>query len=544
MTRTRRQLRAAAIRRRNRRRLLSPLTRRILVINLLAPAILVVGLFYLDQYRRGLVDARFDSLFVQAQMIAGALGEAALADVEGGLALDPEIARPIVRRLAATTDTRVRLFGETGETLADSRRLAFAGRDVIQRALPPPARPPSMAERAYQWIYDRVNALIPADADLPPYRERPAQRADDYSEAVEALVGEPAWALRSAGDGRMILSVAVPVQGLRRVLGAVMLSTDSADIDDAVRAERFQLLKLFGLALVVTVLLSLYLAGAIGRPVRRLAEAADKVRTVHSRRIQIPDFSSRRDEIGDLSAALKDMTEALYRRMDAIESFAADVAHEIKNPLTSLRSAVESFGRTHDPEKQQRLIGIIQDDVHRLDRLISDISAASRLDAELSRAEFGPVDIGRLAAAVVEVYRETARANGPRFELALPESQNLTVPGIADRLGQVLRNLIDNAISFSPPGGRITLAARRDGDAVEITVEDEGPGIPEENLETIFERFYTERPSGEAFGTHSGLGLSICRQIVEAFGGAITAENRTDDDGRIVGARFLVRLPT
>jgi two-component system sensor histidine kinase ChvG len=267
------------------------------------------------------------------------------------------------------------------------------------------------------------------------------------------------------------------------------------------------------------------------------------VRRGRGRRHAIPDLSARGDEIGDLSAALRDMTEALWRRMDATEAFAADVAHEIKNPLTSLRSAVETVARIANPDQQRALLAIVKDDVARLDRLISDISDASRLDAEMSRAEADEVDMRGMVQAMVDVYRYTGDANGVRFAIETAPGESLMVSGVEGRLGQVLRNLIANALSFSPPQGCITLSARRENMEVVVEVEDEGPGMPENKLEAIFDRFYSERPKDEKFGTHSGLGLSISRTIIEGHGGTITASNRIDGDGRIIGARFTVRLP-
>ncbi len=304
-------------------------------------------------------------------------------------------------------------------------------------------------------------------------------------------------------------------------------------------------------ALTVTVLLSIYLAGTIARPIRRLAGAAERVRRGLGREVVIPDFSRRGDEIGDLSSALRDMTSVLWQRMDAIDRFAADVAHEIKNPLSSLRSAVETAARIEDPVKQRRLLAIILEDVQRLDRLISDISDASRLDAELSRHEHAPVALDRMLAALVELHETTATEGAPRLRLSVPahaRQSDFVVPGIEDRLVQVLRNLIANAISFSPPGGTIGLAVQRDQDSVVVTIDDEGPGIPDAKLAAIFDRFYSERPAGEKFGTHSGLGLSISKQIVEAHRGIIRAENRRGPGtgigaGPIIGARFIVRLP-
>jgi two-component system sensor histidine kinase ChvG len=322
-----------------------------------------------------------------------------------------------------------------------------------------------------------------------------------------------------------------------------MLSKDGAVVDAAVDDRRRDILIVCGVALAVTVLLSLYLAGTIARPIRRLAQAADQVRSAKGRQFEIPDFGRRGDEIGDLSDSLRAMTDALWARLDAIEAFAADVAHEIKNPLTSLRSAVETVARVEDPEQQKKLMSIILDDVQRLDRLISDISDASRLDAELSRAEIDTVDVGELLRALVAVQEAGERADAPRFRLDVLDHQDLAVPGIEGRIGQVFRNLISNAVTFSPPGSTIRLSAQRQGGDVVVLISDSGPGIPEGKLEAVFERFYTERPAGEKFGTHSGLGLSISKQIVDAHGGSIRAENRYDESGGVCGACFVVRLP-
>jgi two-component system, OmpR family, sensor histidine kinase ChvG len=306
---------------------------------------------------------------------------------------------------------------------------------------------------------------------------------------------------------------------------------------------RLELLRIFSAALLVTVLLSFYLAGTIVRPIRRLAGAAERARGRRAR-VEIPDFTRRGDEIGDLSGSLREMTDALWQRMSAIESFAADVAHEIKNPLSSLRSAVETAVRIEDPANQRRLMAIILDDVERLDRLITDISDASRLDAELGRLEVEPIDIAAMLEALAGLHESTRTEGAPHLVLE-PSDRNrpLIVPGIETRLSQVFRNLIANAVSFSPPLGEIRLTARHDGRAVLITVEDQGPGIPDEKLTAIFDRFYTERPLGEKFGTHSGLGLSISKQIVEAHRGMIWAENRKDARGACIGARFCIRLP-
>ena len=525
---------------RPRRRTVSPITRRILAVNVLALGILVAGLLYLGQYRQSLIDAELTALMTQADMFAAALGEGAVsAGSQTGQQIVRDIALQIVRRLVQTTGTRARLFGADGVLLADSRLLMGPGGMVQIRELPPPDVYSELVSSALE-VYDRLVLWLPGQDTTPPYHEKSVQRAEDYDEVPRALAGEKEDAVRAGRDGGIILSVAVPVQRYKKVLGALMLSKGSRDIEAALFEVRLDILKVFAVALSVTVLLSIYLAGTIARPIRRLAAVAERLRRSRDRRA-LPDFAGRNDEIGDLARSLHDMTEALWERMEAIERFAADVAHEIKNPLTSLRSAVETAARVKDAEKQRTLMTIIQDDVQRLDRLISDISDASRLDSELLRAERAPVDIGRILGALAEVHEATAEADAPR--VSLDAEPDLVIDGVEGRLAQVFRNLIANAVSFGPPASTITLAASREGDWAEVKVDDEGPGIPDGKQAAIFDRFYTERPEPEKFGTHSGLGLSISKQIVEAHGGTVHAENLRGDDGRVLGARFVVRLP-
>jgi two-component system, OmpR family, sensor histidine kinase ChvG len=532
-----------------RRTRLSPLTRRILAVNVVAIAILGLGMSYLGQYQQSLVTTEEEALKTQGQIFAAALGDGAVLDVAGeGVSLIPGLGREMMQRLVEPTHTRARLFDDQGELIGDTRLLAAAGGAVQVTELPPPGSDTVM-ERVARWLRDLADGAPPWGENYRSYRERAKESAADYPEVQSALVGDVGAAVRNdqAGGGLMI-TAAVPVTRYKQVLGVVLLSKGSEEIESAVRAVRFEILRVFVIALGVTVLLSIYLAGSIVQPIRRLAAAAERVRRGQGRQVAIPDLTLRRDEIGDLSGSLRDMTSALWQRMDAIERFAADVAHEIKNPLTSLKSAVETAARVEDPVKQRKLLALIHEDVARLDRLISDISDASRLDAELSRSEVGWVMIDRMLETVVDVHRETDPADAPQLVLTLPEApggrpDSLAVLGIDSRLVQVFRNLIANAISFSPPGGLIRIAAQRRDDLIEVTVEDDGPGVPPGKLEAIFERFYSERPAGEKFGTHSGLGLSISKQIVEAHRGTIACENRHDADGKVIGARFTVRLP-
>ncbi|RMD86746.1 MAG: HAMP domain-containing protein [Alphaproteobacteria bacterium] len=528
---------------RRRRGPISPLVRRVLVVNLFALLILVGGIFYLTQFRERLIERRLEQLQIQADILAGAIGESATGGPEAS-SIDKAAARQIIGRLVGPTETRARLFDLAGNLMVDSRFLA-SSRAVIAENLPPLGASRSLEER----FLDLVNELLDLAArrpDVAPYSEAPQQHASDYIEVVSALAGEPMTQIRRLDEDTLLLSAAVPVQRFRRVLGALMLSADTEDIEDIVRAEQITILKVFGISFAITLLLSIFLASTIARPVRKLAQAAEHVRYGLGREQTLPQIE-RNDEIGDLSATLKEMTEALYRQIDATEAFAADVAHELKNPLSSLRSAVESLGRTRDESVQARLLAIIAEDVRRLDRLITDISDASRLDAELTRGRMEEVDLGALVATLVDAYRSRDAGGGVTIVFAPPPAGRFRVRGLESRLGQVIANLIDNAISFCPAGATVTVTLSRKGDHIELVVEDEGPGLPAD-ADRIFERFYSERPDQEAFGTHSGLGLSISKQIVEAHRGTIRAENRVEPDAatgesRVLGARFIVTLP-
>jgi len=549
----------------------SSLTRRIVILNLAGLVALVTGVLYLSQFRAGLIDARVQSLLVQSEIIAGAIAASAtvetdaitidpdrLLELQAGesygpsddslsgieFPINPERVAPVLRRLVSPTKTRARIYDRDGVLILDSRNLYGRG-DVLRFDLPPPnAQKPGLMERTFialrRWF---------GRGDLPLYKELGPENGKGYPEVSQALDGLHASRVRVNDRGEVIVSVAVPVQRFRAVRGALMLSTQGADIDDMVEAERLAIVKVFLVAAGVMVVLSMLLAGTIAGPVRRLADGAERVRRRIRSRIEIPDFTRRRDEIGDLSGALRDMTNALYTRIEAIESFAADVAHELRNPLTSLRSAVETLPLAKTEESRKRLLEVIEHDVKRLDRLISDISDASRLDAELQRQEASPVELARLLEALVKAANEirTDDVNVTlAFEGGTPEG--FKVPGHDSRLGQVVNNLIDNARSFSPPGVAVRVTCRKLKDEVEIIIDDDGPGIRPEALDKVFERFYTDRPN-QSFGQNSGLGLSISKQIIEAHGGTIRVENRTAPVARpgaapkVLGARFVVRLP-
>ncbi|WP_230529875.1 sensor histidine kinase [Microvirga roseola] len=556
-------------------RLSSSLTRRIIVLNLVGLVALLVGFLYLNQFREGLIEARVQSLLIQGEIIAGAIASSAtvetntiaidpdkLLQMQAGdterfneeafsfleFSINPERVAPLLRRLVTPTRTRARIFDREGTLLLDSGTFYSRG-DILRQDLPPVATVEDTTS-SIERMWNTVRKLF--RRQRRPVREEPGPaNGKSLPEVQQAFTGQPTSVVRVNARGETIVSVAVPVQRFRTVQGVLLLSTQEGDIDAIIASERFALLQVFLVAVVVMIVLSLLLAGAIAGPVRRLAEAAERVRWGTKSRLEIPDFTARADEIGHLSGALRDMTRALYNRIDAIESFAADVAHELKNPLTSLRSAVETLPLAKSDDSRQRLMSIIQHDVRRLDRLISDISDASRLDAELARADAEPLNLAQLLDAVVSIANERRQETDPLITLSVEKHPGgkdaFLVLGHDSRLSQVLNNLIDNARSFSPPDEPVRITLRRRKTEAEILVEDSGPGIEPDALSRIFERFYTDRPE-QGFGQNSGLGLSISRQIVEAHRGTIRAENRLgppDEDGEPtrLGARFIIRLP-
>jgi two-component system sensor histidine kinase ChvG len=532
-------------------RWVSPLLRRILLVNALPLALLVVALLYLDQYQNGLLEAQVLALREQARVFAGALGESATQSADpDNPKLVPLAATSLLRRLTEPTpDAQARLYAPDGSLLTDSRRREGPNGTITTDPLPPPPDyGPVMG--VIGWLYDQVLAVLPHQNSVTPVDTSPSAGGPDWQPDVKEELRlnssgkstEAAPYIRRTTDNRLLVTVAVPVERDRHTVGIISLTREAREVDESLFTVRMSILALFGIALLVTVMLSWYLSLTIARPILRLAEAAADMREGRGRSGSVPEALLRRkDEVGALASALSDSSQALWARMDATERFAADVAHEIKNPLSSIRSAIETLLRIEDAGRQRQLLSIIGQDVVRLDRLISDVSDASRLDAEMSRVSAEPVDVVPILLTLQELDEATRGDNDPRLEVDVPDS--VTLWAVEGRLVQVLRNLIGNARSFSPARGRIGVTMRAIDGMGELSVEDEGPGIPEANLEHIFDRFYSERPKGESFGQHSGLGLSISRQIVEALHGQISAENRRDPDGKVVGARFIVRLP-
>ncbi len=550
----------------------SSLTRRILFFNLVALVVLVAGILYLNQFREGLIDARVESLLTQGEIIAGAISASAsvdtnsitidpekLLELQAGQSItplpndedlefpiNPERIAPVLRRLISPTRTRARIYDTDANLLLDSRHLYTQGQ-VLRFDLPPvEPESSSIAERLNVWF----NRML-QPGNLPQYKEAPGGDGSIYPEVMNALTGVRGAVVRVNDKGELIVSVAVPVQRFRAVLGVLLLSTQAGDIDKIVHAERLAIMRVAGVAGLVNIALSLLLSSTIANPLRRLSAAAIRVRRGAKEREEIPDFSVRQDEIGNLSIALRQMTTALYDRIDAIESFAADVSHELKNPLTSLRSAVETLPLARTDDSKKRLLDIIQHDVRRLDRLISDISDASRLDAELARSDARTVDLEKLLGDLIDISRQVNTRKKPvSLDFVVDRKDNpkvkFEISGYELRIGQIVTNLIENARSFVPDsGGRIVVRLSRGrNDRCIIQVEDNGPGIQAENIDRIFERFYTDRPATEDFGQNSGLGLSISRQIAEAHGGTLKADNIVDKKtGTISGARFTLSLP-
>jgi two-component system sensor histidine kinase ChvG len=534
--------------RRFRQRWVSPLLRRILLVNALPLVLLVVALLYLDQYQNGLLEAQVEALREQAKIYAGALGESAvLATDPDNPHLVPDIARPLLRRLTdPTPDARAKLYAPDGTIIADSRESGTPSR---------PSQPPNdrgtLLSRVGR-VYDFILSLLPHSGPITTVDVTPGARGPDWQPDVkEELRLESAGNsremppyIRRTVDNRLWITVAEPVERDKRTVGIVLLTREAQEVEDSLLAIRLSIIALFGVALALTVLLSWYLSLTIARPILRLADAASDMREGKGRTGSVSSsLLKRRDEVGELANAVSDSASALWARMDATEQFAADVAHELKNPLSSIRSAIETLMRIEDPARRKQLLTIIGQDVMRLDRLISDVSDASRVDAEMSRVTARPVDVVSIVRTLKDLDDATRDPdNDPRLEVIAPPA-GMEVQAVEDRLVQVLRNLIGNAHSFSPRKGRILVRVKDVGEQVEISVEDQGPGIPEANLEHIFDRFYSERPRGEKFGQHSGLGLSISRQIVDALHGQISAENVRAAAGKVMGARFIVRLP-
>jgi two-component system, OmpR family, sensor histidine kinase ChvG len=491
---------------------------RILALNLLTVVLVALSTLYLDVFRNRLSKERTQQTRIETATTAAALGHVSPATWPGLLAA-----------VSRTNNDRLRLYGPDGRLLIDSWRVTGPTYQL---------QDPS----TQKWTKDVARALdrgfnvLVGASPLDDYVEPGVDRLEAWPEAVRARArGRSATYVRNAPDLTPVISAAVPFEG-----GVLMATNNDRSFTRAVREQRTGIVGAMVAVILLSVLLSTFLARTIVRPLRRLALAAHRVRLGRSREVRVPRLPSRNDEIGLLARAVSDMSQSLRQRIDNMEAFAADVTHELKNPLASLRSAVDGLDRVADPELRRRLMGIAREDVGRLDRLINDISEAARTDAELARATFDRVDLGPLIEQLVHSWETRRETGDARIAFARPRKDTATVMGKPDRLARAINNILDNAVSFSPPGGLVEIAAARVGDEVRIRIDDEGPGVPPEAREAIFNRFHSVRPEGEEFGRHSGLGLAIARAIVEGHDGEIDVQDRDDAPS---GARFTIRLP-
>ncbi|MCE0743593.1 sensor N-terminal transmembrane domain-containing protein [Acetobacter sicerae] len=540
--------------------------RRILLVNILPLAVFGMTLLFLNQFRNSLLAAEVGALREQARIYAGALGQSAVTQNQSthsrrnpalpteAYTLEPGLTRPLLLRLTEPSPRAdARVYSPDGQLIADSHQEKLAHHIAsdppppeTQNTLPqgevtePPPHPGIMRS-VIDFLVGGVDDSPLRDDGHPRHHNTKAPNDHSFDE-----VETPPY-IRRTENHTLVITIAEPIVHDGQTVGILQLTRTGEAIDTSLFKIRSSILSLFLLAMAIMVLLSWYLSLTIARPLLRLATSAHIMRESSGRSGTVPSsLLGRSDEIGDLARALQDSTQALWTRMDAIERFAADVSHEIKNPLTSIRSAIETLLRIDDVERQRRLLTIIAEDVRRLDRLITDISDASRLDAELSRARATPVAIGPLLSLLAEIHQSTRKPEQPEIIVSVHDdtpAHPLRALAVEDRLVQVLRNLIGNAISFSPPKAHIWLEAHAAGPFVELSVADEGPGIPASKLDSVFDRFYSERPKSEHFGQHSGLGLSISRQIIQALKGTIRAENRMDSSGKVLGARFVIHLP-
>jgi two-component system sensor histidine kinase ChvG len=518
----------------------SPLTRKIIIFNLVTLSLLVSGILFLSQSRASLIDLRKQTLLADASVLATSLEFQ--MEFSGISDLYEPTLYITLEALAEPINSRAQLFSPDGYLITD----IGARPEVYGRGSSPVASQTDTLSDILNDAWTRLEAVFvqqPAPADesyLMAFRS---------AIAIRSMIADDSTLATTMNEiKQLIVTVAVPVSHDGEMVGAIVLSTLGGEIDAFIRNERQQILEVFLLAAMTSVFLSILLANTIGRPLRQLAMAAQKgsvqnTGRINPGRIDIPDLTARPDEIGDLSRQLRNMTTALYDRIEANEAFAADVAHEIKNPLTSLGSAVETMRLVKEDAARERLLDVIRDDVNRMDRLVTDISNASRLDAELATDEMVSIDVVKMLQNLIDYQSELAAADGVsligNFDKATPN-----IIGLESRLAQVFVNLITNAVSFVPEGGSVTVSAfqHEDGE-VAIVIEDTGCGIPKDNLEDVFKRFYSSRPEQD-FGNNSGLGLSISKQIVEAHGGEIWAENVYGDDPETpTGARFTVLLP-
>lgn len=511
---------------------LSSLTYKILGINIVTIAVLAMSFSYIAKTRENLISNEIENFGTEARIYTAILNKSLLSDN-----INIEQSGQILAELNLHTDQQVNIYSEDGKAMVTNGKIPERKTytEIHNQNLNALARLFAVLEN---WV--SVNFKLPVfpgaenalNTDLPKF----AQTIDGLNIS--------AW---SAPDGGLILTAQSNLMRQREIVGTLQLVRRDMQIEESFASTRFDVMRFSLISLIMTISFSLYLAGLIGHPLRNLATAAEAFRLSRGRDTQIPDLSARNDEIGELSQAMREMTDALRKRLTAIEQFAADVAHELKNPISSMKSAVETLPKVKNDTDRAGLLSIIQHDLTRMDRLISDISQASRLDAELTRDVLEPLDIRNILDALIDSKSDpSSRREGERQGTIRRTGFDhpILVMGQSGRLAQVFDNLISNALSFSKENGTVSVILESNPERTKITIEDDGPGIPENRLEKIFDRFYSERPVSESFGMHSGLGLSIAKQIIESHSGLIHAENRRDENGKVIGARFIVRLRT
>lgn len=563
--------------------------RRILVANLVGFVILFIGLMWISQANRWMVDAKVDSLTTQARMIAVAIAANAKVDT-GGFTIDatrlpeapgqsptlanpafssmelsiaPERVVPILGRLIQVGDVRARIYGRDGFLIVDSNQMLQRGQ--ISRGLPVRRAPVTQdVEEKLKTTWTRFIAWI-TRSDLPVYRDIGGNKGTIYPEMASALLGNVTGMLLINSAGQQIVAVAAPILHLNEVQGVVQLSSRPGEIDNILARQRRALMVLAMLALLASLIAAWMLYRTIAGPMQRLSDAAEQVSHNINAERALPEFQGRRDEVAQMAVAFREMTNSLYRRLEASDRFAQDVAHELKNPVAAVRQMAERLSYAKTDERRNELAQQIQGEMKRLNRLISDVSKASRLDRELALQETEPLDFAELVRGIVtvlsDIHGDRVCMITLRLESGPSDAKTYMVRGHEGRLGQVMTNLIDNAVSFSPEGGQVAVTVRRAGNEVVATVDDQGPGIPPDRLEHVFKRFYSDRPqSDQTLGKNSGLGLSITREIVRAHGGSVRAENRPGPTGGaqrpsltpeleerriagVAGARFVVTLP-
>jgi len=517
-------------------RRITSLTLKIISVNVIALIMLLFGVLYLGQYQNSIIESKLQNFEREADIISLA--------ISGIDPYSPDTKDKILQMIDGT-DQEIKVFDENAN-LIFSRK---SSSNIL------PKREDLNSIKILKNTASLITSILPDTKTIPNYPENINDNPLNTPNLKEALAGIASLSAWQDREEEIVLSAGLPIIKNEQTIGALIIIRQGHDIKRAIGEVWRGIIKIFFATLLITIILSIFLAGTIAKPLKKLANAAEAVRTGRATGEDIPDLSGRYDEIGDLSLVLRSMTDALWAKMDSIESFAADVSHELKNPLTSLKSAIETLQKVKKKADREKLLDIINHDIHRMDRLITDISSASRLDAELSREAFNEIEITAIINELLESYKNPIQrepgisqekevfitTSGKTIQLITNADQDCYINGAPNRLKQVFQNLIDNALSFSQENAKITVTINRGEKLIAIHIDDEGPGIPENKLETIFDRFYTERPE-EFYGQNSGLGLSICKQIIESHRGEIFAENRRDDKGNIIGARFNVIL--